>query len=123
MEYYCMGVEIGDSSCRVYAAPLYPTKAYLTCLYEDMVEDHYTYPLTEDVEHAAACRGTHQMTTCTNVSYMFCMWPSEIFYCMSMLYYFAPRKNLKIVFKNIVIFSKKINHIISQKYKYYKNTK
>ena len=68
MEYYCQGVVISDNSCKVYAAPLYPTKSYLTCLKLDMIEDHYTYELREDEDHAAACRQTYTLTTCTNVS-------------------------------------------------------
>ena len=57
-----------DTSCRVYAAPGNATKGELICIPTDLVLDHYTYDLTEDIEHFAACRPSYQMTACTNVN-------------------------------------------------------
>ncbi|XP_063693632.1 slit homolog 3 protein-like [Bolinopsis microptera] len=69
-QFYCQGVVLEDTSCRVYAAPGNATKGELICIPNDLVLDHYTYDLTEDIEHFAACRPSYQMTACTNYNSM-----------------------------------------------------
>ena len=69
-EFYCQGVVLEDTSCRVYAAPGNATKGELICIPTDLLLEHYTYEYTENFEHYAKCKPYYQMTACTNVSHL-----------------------------------------------------
>ncbi|XP_063693560.1 complement receptor type 2-like [Bolinopsis microptera] len=70
VEFYCQGVVLEDTSCRVYAAPGNATKGELICVPTGLLLEHYTYEYTENFEHYAKCKPYYQMTACTNYNPM-----------------------------------------------------
>ncbi|KAL5262332.1 hypothetical protein ACHWQZ_G007905 [Mnemiopsis leidyi] len=69
-EFYCQGVILEDTTCRIYAAPDNATKGEIICVPTDRVMEHYTHSSTDDIEHFTACRPDFEMTACSNYNPM-----------------------------------------------------
>ena len=63
----CQGVKMFQDRCHVYAAQGLPTRAYLTCIPEEKVEDSYVHKVQWSYRPRGNCSAGYTATFCTHV--------------------------------------------------------